>query len=314
MSKGVCNRKVFALLFTFIFVVANASAILASSENHSNANTIEATDTSATDGNVFCRFSVGNLTVSMSFPEPERHFLARYEQEGKESFFEVKVSPCPSGYRTTTLVDNVVVADEVYSVNPLASSNVAPPVTEFVTAGTPDPPQITASYTYDHWDTIYFVMGPSYLIKYPHPDRDTYQISIWTTTYLVGSELFHHQIDKLFSRLLIYGGWSAIFAAIGAFFGAKLGGGAGAALGAAVGAMLGHIFGYVTQAKIGDEAECVWWWWGRDFDAWFWANLWWLLLVGQFWFTYYVSSQLFSIGYFRVGSHTFANGVGIADP
>ncbi len=154
--------------------------------------------------------------------------------------------------------------------------------------------------------------GPSYLIKYHHPDRDYYQIPVFGDWSANGYHAIHTQVNHDLSTYMIAGGWGAIFAALGAYLGARFGGPWGAAGGALIGGILGAVFGYVTQAQIGDEAGCVWWWWGIDYNNWFWANAWWLLTNPLGWGA--SIGALYAMGYLRVGTATFIGAVGIGGP
>ncbi|NWF96180.1 MAG: hypothetical protein HXY34_08555, partial [Candidatus Thorarchaeota archaeon] len=158
----------------------------------------------------------------------------------------------------------------------------------------------------------YQITGPSYQVKYHHPDRDYYQIATWNDWSRNGYECSHNQIEEEKSSYLAIAGWAVFFGAIGAYLTAGAGGlaAAGAAL---VAAVLGLVFGYVTQAVLLDEAGCIWWWWGNDYQNWLMTNLWWLVL----WFQVGVGAAALafkSIGYYRAGSYTFWDGQGLGDP
>ncbi|NWF96974.1 MAG: hypothetical protein HXY34_12605, partial [Candidatus Thorarchaeota archaeon] len=158
----------------------------------------------------------------------------------------------------------------------------------------------------------YQITGPSYQVKYHHPDRDYYQIATWNDWSRNGYECSHNQISQITSSVLSQVGWAGVFAAIGAAVAYEAGPAATAAA-ALVSAVLGALFGYATQAQLEDEAGCIWWWWGNDFQNWFAVNLWWLVL----WFQIgvgVVAATLRSIGYFRMGDYTFIDGQGFGNP
>lgn len=83
--------------------------------------------------------------------------------------------------------------------------------------------------------------------------------------------------------------------------------------GAFIGGILGLAFGYLTEAILTDEAGCIWWWWGKSYDAWLKSNLWWLTALGGSGMGI-AASVLLTSGYLRIGSYTFVDAIGVGNP
>jgi hypothetical protein len=176
---------------------------------------------------------------------------------------------------------------------------------------------------YYWWDGVRFVEGPE--IKYPHPDRDCYGISPYSSWIMLGDKLIHYQIDQRASQALVDAPPEALGAAIGAIIGAKIGGLPGAVIGGVVGALLGAILAPYTTRELADEKECIWWWVSQAFVKWLIDNA----------FSIYLTYRRFSMideylgilaalfrildgflryGYLRVGPITFYDAVGAGRP
>ncbi|MBN2230277.1 MAG: hypothetical protein JW779_11875 [Candidatus Thorarchaeota archaeon] len=251
-------------------------------------------------------FKIGCLTVTLAILETERHLYIIFDNRQERSYLEFLVEPVKDGWRTTIRIDGLLLIETIYSTNIIASLRFLESTEQYTLSDVPRGNPITASYSFRWWDGIYMVTGPSYLIKYHHPDRDYYQIATWMDWSRTGNEVVHNQINSITSGYIIPGGWAALFAAVAAYLAYPAGAGA-QAVAALFAGLFGAIFGYVTAAQLGDETGCIWWWWGRDFDAWFWANWWWIVPLGPQWFIAIVEVQLNQIGYFRVGDYTFVD-------
>jgi hypothetical protein len=168
---------------------------------------------------------------------------------------------------------------------------------------------------YYWWDNVRFVEGQ--YIKYPHPDRDYYGVSPFSSWSIAGNQLLHCQFDQSTSRGLAVGGPAVIGAAIGAAIG-LFGGPVGAALGAILGAVIASVIAWVGGWIILDDWDCMWWWISGAFIQWFLDNLdyltWLMLIFGPTTVAWEMSQALLSCGYVRVGSYTFLDAIGMGNP
>lgn len=254
-----------------------------------------------------------DLVLTVIVRESSSRMLILYDMYDKTVSEEILVVPTNVGYITTVLLDGHVVFTGTKDVNilePISS------LTLYADVQTQRPGPYDAHYLYKWWDGIQFVIGPSWQVKYPHPDREYNHIppfSYWTG---VGIKLLHHQIDSTTSAMLAGVGWAALFAAVGAYIGESTGSVYGAVIGAVVGTVFGILFGYYTQAILCDEAGCIWWWSSRSFEEWLAANALWIYILsltpgGA---TGFVVSGFAAYGYLRIGSYTFYDAVGAGSP
>jgi hypothetical protein len=166
------------------------------------------------------------------------------------------------------------------------------------------------------WDNVYFV-GSGQYIKYPHPDRDYYGISPYSTWIKEGTKLWHYQIDRDTSAGLASLGPGALGGAIGALVGALIGGPHGAVVGAIVGAVFTSILTLIANWILLDEQGCIWWWTSRAFIQWLRDNA--LALAVLYSLSpslaiAWAAGTFTSCGYLRVGSLTFADYIGAGNP
>lgn len=141
------------------------------------------------------------------------------------------------------------------------------------------------------WDGVYFVKG--YMVKYPHPDYEHYEIEPWDTVSIKGNKLTHLHFSGAKSKFLIDVGPTALGAAIGAYFGNV----PGAVIGAIAGLAMGITFGNYLL----DEYGCLWVWF-----AWKWEYHWRWVPPG------YKYEPV--LKYFRVASYTLKNDYHLSNP
>jgi len=180
-------------------------------------------------------------------------------------------------------------------------------------------PAVNATVQRYWWDNVYFIEGrdDQHDIKFPHPDRDYYDISVFSDWETEGDYLHHFQINQAKSRV-IKGAIVAIGAFMGAIVGAKLSGTVvGAIVGFAVGTALGLVLSYVADVYLMDEADCIWWWLSEYFIDWVIANqvdLFVLCITNPTQAQTVIMNAFFSVGYLRAGCVTFYDAVGVGNP
>lgn len=248
---------------------------------------------------------IGDVTLTISILDPGRHLLMVYEIDDQKSTLEFIVSVEETGkYQTSIFIDGKLRSLQTLDSNILEPITIDSPNKISQPASVEGFSSITSSYTYSWWDGIKQITGPSYLIKYHHPDRTYYQIGKWQDWGINGYRASHNQISQSVSSYLIAGGWAAIFGVIGAHFGGPAG--------ALFAGVLGALFGFVTAATLGDEEGCIWWWLSLEFTNWFIANAWWLVWNPLGWGA--TIGAFLAMGYLRVGDYTFIDARGIGNP
>ncbi|MFO7836088.1 MAG: hypothetical protein R6V83_05495 [Candidatus Thorarchaeota archaeon] len=252
-------------------------------------------------------FSNSDVSLYLRILKAGQHIKLTYLSEAGGSQLEFRTMQIMNGYRTMIIVNGQKMADRMFPHNILApiDDGDTNESSRFTTAGLEIDGDIAASYTYRYWDGIKQVTGPSYLIKYHHPDRATYGIGTWQTVTLIGNNIDHNQMSEALSDVAASGGWTIIFATIGAAIGGTHG--------AFVGALLGVLFGYATSAILKDENGCIWWWWGQDYGEWLLSNIGWLSASGPLGMAQ-AATQFWLNGYLRVGSATLYDGIGAGNP
>jgi hypothetical protein len=169
----------------------------------------------------------------------------------------------------------------------------------------------TGTSTIFLWDRLQFVSGQ--YIKYPHPDRDHYRNSPYTSWSQFGNLLLHYQTDQRTSAALIQYGAPAAVAAICTIIGTLIG---STVVGLVVGVVLAIYIGYTGEDML-DECGCVWWWTSISFITWLLQNQ---GLIA----TYYLINPASAIalvlaffmmqGYLMVGNTLFYDAVGAGRP
>ena len=247
---------------------------------------------------------IGEISLSIFMIVPNHHTVIVFESSDTVSVVEYKTELSNNKYQTTIILDGTLISEFDSDKNILApvekselESSSPNRINSLAARNIQNP--LTASYSYKWWDGVYQVTKPLYLIKYIHPDRDYYEIAPWNDWSIAGIQTTHNQINSYTSGILIPGGMAAIFAAIGAFLTAEMGPG-GVAAGAFIGAILGTVVGYLVPAILGDEAGCIWFWWGNYYNSWFMANLWWLIATGPFGLGAAIGALL-KVGYLKIG-------------
>jgi hypothetical protein len=167
-------------------------------------------------------------------------------------------------------------------------------------------PMVHASVCY--WDTVRFVYGHEgdNWIKYPHPDRNYYNISPYTMQGINGEKLHHLQIDTATAVTVV-----AAADVLCACIGAKIGG----VVGALVGAALGVVITYVAEVCFFDEVHCIWVWLAKTFVDWLHAYEWILFiksLSDPFGTMSLILTNLLEGGYVQVGTIRFLDDLDIS--
>jgi len=179
---------------------------------------------------------------------------------------------------------------------------------------------VQATLTRYIWDNVHFIEGrdDQHDIKYPHPDRDYYSISVFSDWTKAGTKLFHNQINYDTSQIS-----GITLVAICAIAGAVIGTQAGP-YGSVIGAVAGAIMGVVTagyMVVIRDEQRCIWWWTSISFVSWLADNAWWLgpylqsgNLILEGIAIAAIEGAFVLYGYLRIGDGTIYDAVGAGSP
>jgi hypothetical protein len=308
--------KIYASLLTVIVVAGTFAMMTLAVPVESPDNTLSfcSSTTVVTSGvvqhNATTSISlvIGNMSISFRVVEPSRHTIITYKCAGISSRLEVIANPVGNKYDTFELLNNVVVSEKLLDMNILAPLQTSELNNQNSLSSVRDNSGITAesTYTYKWWDGIKQVVGPSYLIKYPHADRDTYQIAPWTTWSIKGNNVYHNQLCQLDSESICTLGWAGIFGFIAGAAAELVGGPIPAGAAGLLGAVLGALFGFITQAVLEDEENCLWYWWGAEFADWFAANALTMVLLGPIGVSL-TAAALAQTGYLRIGDHTFTD-------
>jgi hypothetical protein len=254
---------------------------------------------------------IGELTLTMCIIEPGGHLLVIYETARQKTTLEFMVAEESEGYDTRIFLNGALVHQDILDGNLLEPISRASPDGVKQTASEGDISPLSPQYTYSWWDGVRQVTGPSYLIKYHHPDRDYYQIAPWNDWSREGYQTFHNQINEYTSGLLIAGGWGAVFAAIAAVITHNWGPWAtGAAI--LITWLFGVVFEYTTGYYLGDEEGCIWWWWGVFYHEWFLANIVFLVTNPLGWGA--ALGGFLKTGYIKIGAAPPVDFIGIGSP
>ena len=161
------------------------------------------------------------------------------------------------------------------------------------------------------WDGVWFVHNR--YIKYPHPDRDYYEISPYSGWSMKGGRLYHRQIDYATST-----GLTLTAPVLGALFGVILGAQIGhPAIGGVIGTVLGVVLTWVADVYFLDELGCIWWWISVSFVDWLSANaldLFLLYLRDPSLAQAQIMFAFLGCGYLRAGSVTFYDAIYRGNP
>ncbi|MEM3011073.1 MAG: hypothetical protein QXE76_04620 [Candidatus Bathyarchaeia archaeon] len=221
------------------------------------------------------------------------HFLvSKSEQNGGATFYDVTLSETEVVVcnRTETFEENI-------ETSKLENSTLEP---NFAI--------LSVRYW---WDGVYFIEG--YPVKYPHPDKSYYGISIYDDWAYKANKLWHYQFNKDTSEALVTGGIGVIAAAIGVAI-AALGAGEIAPI---ITAVVSAVLGWYVNRNWLDEDSCLWFWVSRQFVQWLGDNAWWLAilwLISPVDAVAAVMAAFLSCGYLRVGSLTYYDAVGAGNP
>lgn len=307
------------LLALLISTTTVAGIVMASNYNSSpleedhkiNALSPELSDFYQEESNSIMK--IGDLTLTICIVESGRHLLVVYEMGDQKSTLEFIVQCEETGkYQTSIFIDGKLLSLQTLDSNILEPISIPSPNKISQSTSVEGFSSLSPQYTYIWWDGVKQVTGPSYLIKYHHPDRTYYQIATFADWSRNGYRASHNQMRQDLSGVLAVGGWAAIWGAIGAALGAVHAGPVGAAAGALLGALFGYLFGLGTSAVILDEEGCIWWWFGLEFFNWFIANAWWLVWNPLGWGA--TIGAFLASGYLRVGSWPFWDARGIGNP
>ncbi len=215
------------------------------------------------------QFNIGNSVLTIIIIPNHSCFII-YDNQISRIIGIITVCPCAGGFTTKIFISEALVYDQVKTRNilePMELDSLHNGNGRFMIESE-IPSKSLGGYLHEWWDGLYYVIGPSWQIKYPHPNREFYHIASFNAWIGYGMKLIHHQIDSDMSAVLANLGWAALFAAIGTLIGEEVGGPYGAAAGAVIGTVLGILFGYATQAILSDEEGCIWWWSSKDFENW----------------------------------------------
>ncbi|MBN2230872.1 MAG: hypothetical protein JW779_14890 [Candidatus Thorarchaeota archaeon] len=257
---------------------------------------------------------IGDITLTIDVKETARRILITFKGEDTTTTEEIIVTPSSNGYVTSIYIDGKLLGTSIKDVNILEPVQLT--TVSFNTESSESNSQsFHASYTYKWWDSIRYVTGPTYQIKYPHPDRDYYSIAPWNDWERTGSKLFHTQYNDAYSGFIAGVGWAGLFAAFGAYIGLRTKNTYAVVIGAVLGAVFGLYLQIVAEAVLLDEEGCLWWWSSRAMDNWLAANGWWI------WFfsitgnaNAFVWAAFVLYGYLRIGDTTFYDAVNAGSP
>lgn len=316
--KVYTSVTIVILLFSVLVVPISIIGTEAVQSNWERSVLSNASSESIADKDVpdIC-ITIGKIELSIHMKVPNHNTIIIFESDNTKSIVEYIVEPSNDKFHTSIILDGVLIFQNDLDKNILApvlrnELDETTPIETSTLATEKIQQPLTADYTYKWWDGVRQVTGPSYLIKYTHPDRDYYQIATWNDWSRAGSQTTHNQMNSYTSGILIPGGMAAIFAAIGAFLTAEMGP-AGVAAGAFIGAVLGTAVGFAIPAILGDEAGCIWWWWGIYYSDWLMANLWWLVITGPFGLGAAIGALL-KVGYLKIGTGILLDPMGIGGP
>jgi len=178
---------------------------------------------------------------------------------------------------------------------------------------------VQATLTRYVWDNVHFMEGrdDQHDIKYPHPDRDYYDISCFNDWSIAGTDLYHNQLEYAKSSVVVAGA-IGFFTLVGAWVAAKAGGGTLAiVVGGAVGLALGLLMTFVANKLLLDEGGCIWWWMSKSFVDWIVANkdmLYAFINNNPIGAGILITQVFNSCGYCRVGAIALFDAIGVGSP
>ena len=191
----------------------------------------------------------------------------------------------------------------------------------------PDPPKAEralapasepcASEAYYWWDRVWFINETKRTVKYPHPDRETYDIGLWTTWWMYGTKLLHYQIDQATSISAWNAGPFAIGVLIGALIGTFIKAGEGTIIGGIIGGAVLYILTWLKIQVVLDETNCIWWWTARNWLHWLAVYaadliaLWMLCPVAAI---EAVTASIMTMGFLRIGNLNYLDMIAVGKP
>ena len=173
---------------------------------------------------------------------------------------------------------------------------------------------VQATLTRYIWDNVHFMEGrdDQHDIKYPHPDRDYYDISRFIGWSIKGTRLYHEQMDYDWSQTngaCVLGVCTAIGATIGLMIGhPEIGIVAGAALG---------VVAVIANLDMEDEEGCIWWWISVASVDWLEENqemLEDMSISNPIGMYYLILDNFWARGYLRLGSTTLYDAIDAGHP
>jgi hypothetical protein len=174
-----------------------------------------------------------------------------------------------------------------------------------------------ASAPYFWWDRVWFINQTLRTVKYPHPDRETYDIPLWSTWSMYGTKLLHYQIDQATSLSAWNAGPFVIGGLIGALIGTFIKAGEGTVLGFLIGGAVFYILTWMKIQIVLDESDCIWWWVAKNWLHWLYVYaedliaLWMLFPAAAI---EAVTASFLMMGFLRIGSLTYADYVAVGKP
>ena len=214
----MAKLKIGAILVILLLSITTISGVLV--QSNFNSSSVERSNefiglspelAASSQGETDTVMIIGDTTLTVSILDPGRHLLMKYETDGVTSTLEFIVSIEENGkYQTSILLDAIQFSIQILDSNilepilPDSPSKISQPASVGGFSG------ITAQYTYRWWDGVKQVTGPSYLVKYHHPDRTYYQIGKWQDVSIIGYHASHNQFSNTVSAYLIAGGWAVI--------------------------------------------------------------------------------------------------------
>jgi hypothetical protein len=173
---------------------------------------------------------------------------------------------------------------------------------------------VQATLTRYVWDNVYFMEGrdDQHDIHYPHPDRDYYNISRYTSWSIKGTKLYHEQMDYEWSQTngaCVLGVCTIIGTTIGMMIGHP-------EIGTVAGVVLG-IVAVITNLQMQDEEGCIWWWMSVASIDWLEENqemLEDMSISNPIGMYYLILDNFWSRGYLRLGSTSLWDAIDAGNP
>ncbi|MDR2203121.1 MAG: hypothetical protein LBE76_02235 [Nitrososphaerota archaeon] len=270
--------------------------------------------------------SAGDVSITVEVLREDNYRMSTVSDDGTTISFELSVESRPvsnvkleSTLEDTGSIEKVVLINGTKFERPVFNAESSQHFEDQY-----KPPQIRATpYNMYWWDGILLEEGYHNLlnrdVKYPHPVRGHYGISLFDNWEREGTQLVHNQIDRDTTAVFLSAGPSVaevlICTGVGALIGAKVGKVYGAIIGAIAGAVISGFAVGMGYFNFLDESGCIWWWVNKSFVNWLEDNALFLALlpVGA---EGVVLGQMIANGYIRIGSLTLCEGVyvNIGDP